>query len=104
MVVHVGQLGDQLPKGLQVGASHLCVDAPKFAREVLDHAVGVRMIDVEAVQFAVGGKIHPSVTLGGEYDAGGVDEALLVWIGGEPIGNGVGSDGGDLNAWCAHKV
>ena len=66
-------------------------------------ALILKVIDVEAVQFAVSGKVHPGVALGGEYDAGCVDERLLVWVGGEPIGNGIGPDGGDLDAWCAHN-
>ena len=43
------------PEGVEVGSPHLRVHATKLACEVFDHAVGVGMIDVEAVQFAISG-------------------------------------------------
>ena len=86
-----------------VGAADLGVDAPELARKVFDHAVGVGMIDVKAVQFAVGRQIDSCIALGGEDNAGGIHEGLFVRVGGKPIGNGIGTNGGNLDAWSAHN-
>ena len=48
-------------------------------------------------------KIDACVALGGKDDAGGIHEGLFVRVGGKPIGNGIGTNGGNLDAWSAHN-
>ena len=69
-------------------------DAGHRADEVLDHAVGVGVVDVEAVELAVGDDVDAGHLLGLEDDARGVDEGLLAGSGGEPVGDGIGADDG----------
>ena len=73
-------------------------DAGHRADEVFDHAVGVGMVDVEAVELAVGRQIDAGLTLDVEYDAGRIDHRLLAGQRGEPVGHRVGADGGGEDA------
>ena len=52
-------------------------DAAKPVHEVLDHPVGVGMVDVEPIQLAVGGEIDAGLPLEIEDDARGIDQGLL---------------------------
>ena len=55
------------------------------------------MIDVEAVQFAVGGQIDAGLALGVKNDAGGVNHSLLTRQSGEPVRDRIRADSGGLN-------
>jgi hypothetical protein len=68
------------------------------ADEIFDHAVRVGVIDVEAVEFAIGRKIDPGLPLDVEDDASRVDDRLFARQGGEPIRDRVGADGRRENA------
>jgi hypothetical protein len=52
-------------------------DPAEAADEVFDHAVGVRVVRIEAVEFAVGRQVDAGVLLGGDDHRGGVDDGLL---------------------------
>ncbi len=79
--------GVRAREGFVIAAAHLRPDAGHGADEVLDHAVGVGMVDVEAVEFAVGGQVDAGLALDVEDHAGGVEARLLAGQGGEPVGN-----------------
>lgn len=66
--------------------------------EVLDHPVGVGMIEVVAVEFAVGGEVNSGRFLEVDDDAGGVEEGLLVGEGEKPVDGREGAHGGGLDA------
>lgn len=86
------------------GAADGAGDARHRADKVFNHTVGVRMIDVEAVEFAVGGEIDAGVALDVEDNAGGVDDGELAGERGEPFRHGVGTDGGGLDEGNRHSV
>ena len=69
--------------------------------EVLDHTVGVWVVDVEAVQLAVGRQVDAGLALGVEHHAGGIDEGLFRGQGLEPFRDGIGADGRGLDGRCA---
>ena len=62
--------------------------------EILDHAVGLRMVDVEAVELAVADQVEAGLLLGMDDDAHGVGERLLRGRGREPVGQRVRADDG----------
>ena len=69
---------------------------------MLDHAVDVWAVDVEAVQLAVGGQVDASLALGVEHYTGGIDEGLLGGQGLKPVWDGIGADGRGLDrTWLA---
>jgi hypothetical protein len=80
------------------GAADHGRDAGHRADEILDHAVRVGVVDVEAVELAVGRQVDAGLTLEIKYDAGGIDHGLLAGQGGEPVGHGIGTDGGGEDA------
>ena len=88
-----GELLDLAAAKFRAGAAH----GPD---EVLDHAVGVWVVDVEAVQLAVGGQVDAGLALGVEHHAGGIDEGLLGGQGLEPFRDGIGADGCGLDGGC----
>ena len=69
------------------------IESRQAPHEVVDHAVGVGMIDVEAVELAVGRQIDAGLPLDVEDHAGRVDERLLAGECGQPLGDGIRSDG-----------
>ena len=73
-------------------------DAGHRSDEILDHAVGVGVIDVEAVELAVGGEIDAGLALEIEDDARGVEHGLFTREGGEPIRHGIRADGSGEDA------
>jgi hypothetical protein len=77
-----------------IAAAHLGAHAGHGADEVLDHAVGVRMVHVKAVQFAVGGQVDGGLALNIEDHARGVEASLFAGQRDEPVGSGVGANGG----------
>ena len=81
-------------EALVIAAPHLGAYAGHRAEEVFDHAVGIGMIDVEAIEFAIGGQIDARLALGVEDDAGGIEARLLAGQGGQPIRNGIAAHGG----------
>ena len=81
-------------EALVIAAAHLGADAGHGADEVFDHAVGIGMIDVEAIEFAVGGQIDARLALRVEDDARGIEARLLAGQRRQPVGNGIGADGG----------
>ena len=89
---HAGGLAAELHgalagEALVIAAPHLGAYAGHGADEVLDHAVGIGMIDVEAVEFAVGGQVDARLALRVEDDARGVEARLLAGQRGQPVGN-----------------
>ena len=64
-------------KGLGIDPPDGGVTAAHRSDEVFDHPVGVGVVDVEAVELAVGGQIDAGLALGVEDDTGGVDDGLL---------------------------
>ena len=81
-------------EGLVVAASDLAADAGHRANEILDHAVGVGMVDVEAVELAIGRQVDAGLALRVEDHAGGVDARLLAGQRGEPVGDRIRADRG----------
>ena len=57
---------------VEIAAADLRADSLHRTDEVFDHAVGIGMIDVEAVQFAVGRQIDSGLPLQTEDDASGI--------------------------------
>ena len=86
-------------EGFVIAAAHLGPHARHRTDEVLDHAVGIGMIHVEAVEFAIGGQVDAGLPLDVEDDARGVQTRLLAGQRGQPFGNRVGADGGSENRW-----
>ena len=68
-----------------IAAPHLGAYAGHRAEEVFDHPVGIGMIDVEAIEFAIGGQIDARLALRVEDDAGGIEPRLLAGQGRQPI-------------------
>jgi hypothetical protein len=56
------------------------------------------VVDVEAVELAVGRQVDAGLALEVEDDAGGVNHGLLARQGGEPVRHGIGADGGGEDA------
>jgi hypothetical protein len=54
--------------------------------EVLNHAIGVGMIDIEAVKLAIGGQVNTRLPLKVEDDASRIDQRLLARECHQPIG------------------
>ncbi len=82
------------PEGLGVGPPNDRVASSHGADEVLDHAVGVGVIDVEAVELTIRGEVDSSLSLSIEDDPGGIDYGLLGGQGAEPVGHGIGTHRG----------
>jgi hypothetical protein len=51
--------------------------AAQLVHEVIDHPVGVGMIHIEAIQFAIGGQVNARLTLEVKHNARRVDQRLL---------------------------
>ena len=81
-------------EALVIAAPHLGAYAGHRTEEVFDHAVGIGMIDVEAIEFAIGGQIDARLALRVEDDAGGIEPRLLAGQGRQPIRNGIAAHGG----------
>ena len=81
-------------EGGGVAAADFAADAAEFVDEVFDHPVGVGMIDVEAVEFAISGEVDAGLALKIEDDARGVDERLFAGQCGKPIRDRIGADRG----------
>jgi hypothetical protein len=64
------------------------------ADEVFDHAVGVGVVDVEAIKLAVGDDIDAGEFLGFENNLGRINQRLLARRGHQPVRDGVGADDG----------
>ncbi len=79
-------------------APHEPAHAGHGADEILDHPVGVGMIDVEAIKLAVGRQVDPGLSLNIEYNTRRIDHRLLARKGGEPVGRRIGADGGGEDA------
>ena len=88
-------------KGLRFAPADGGIAAAHGRDEVLDHPVGVRMVDVETVEFPVGGKIDPGLALGVEDDPGGIGDGLFGGESVQPAGDGIGPDRGGQDARLA---
>ena len=66
--------------------------------EILDHSVGVGMIHIETIEFAVGGKVDAGLPLEVEHYPRRVEQRLLARQGREPIGNRIRPNGGRENS------
>ena len=86
------------PVGHHLVEAHGVADAGHRPHEVLDHPVGLGMVEVEAVELAVADHVDAGLLLGGDDHPGGVDQALLGWRGRQPVGHRVGADDGGLDA------
>ena len=79
-------IGDYFFKGnLRANAGH-------GMHEVLDHAVGFRVIDIEAVKLAIAHHIDPGGFLRCDDDASGVAQCLCAGGGDQPVGDGIRSN------------
>ena len=83
-----------------LGAADLRADVLKGADEVIDHAVGFGMIDVVAIEFAVGEEVEAGHLLGFDDDGHGVAEGFFGGVGGEPGGDGIAADDGGEDVAC----
>ena len=77
-------------------------DATHRPNEVVDHAVGFGMADVEPGQFAVGDQIDPGQFLRLEHNEDGVPQCGRGGVGGEPGGNRVAANDLGLDFWFGH--
>ena len=68
--------------------------------EVLDHAVGLGVVDVEPVELAVADEIDPGRLLGVQHHAGRVGEGFLRWARDEPARSRVGAHYGSEDPGC----
>ena len=105
---HSGGLGAEAHalvgvKGFCFGPADGGIAATHGRDEVLDHTVGIRVIDVEAVEFPVGGQVDPGLALGVEDDPGGIGDGLFGGESVQPVGHGIGSDRGCQDAWPVGK-
>ena len=76
-----------------IGAAQLASYSGERAQEIVDHPVGIGMVDVEAVEFAVGWQVDASLALNVEDDAGGIGAGLFAGQGREPVRNRIGTNG-----------
>jgi len=76
----------------------LGADTGHRSDEILDHPVGLGMVDVEAVELAVADQVDVGAFLGMQHHPGGVDQGLFGWIGGEPCRHRIGADHGGADA------
>ena len=89
-------------KGLIVAPSQVRADAFHGRDEVLDHAVRIRMIDIKAIQFAIGRQVDSGLSLHVENDASRVDQGGFTGQRGEPVGNRIRADSRRKNVGFAH--
>ena len=91
-------IGDQFIEG--DGGAH----ARHRPHEIFDHPVGLRMIDVEAREFAIAHEIDAGLLLGVDHDARRVDQRLLRRQRQQPVRHRIGADHGGLDARrCGHR-
>jgi hypothetical protein len=86
------------PVGHDLVEAHGVADAGHGPDEVLDHPVGLGMVEVEAVELAVADDVDARRFLGGDDDARGVDQSLLGRRRREPVGHRVGADDRGLDS------
>ena len=92
-------------EGFVIAAAHLRADARHRPDEILDHAVGIGMVHVEAVEFAIGGQVDAGLALNVEDHARGIETRLLAGQRGQPIGDRVGADGsGEDRGFRRHRA
>jgi len=82
----------QRPVGHDLVEGHLVAHALHRPHEVLDHPVGLGMVEVEAVELAVADDIDAGGLLRGDDDAGRVDQALLRRRAQQPLRHRVRAD------------
>ena len=73
--------GERFP----IAAAQTCAHTGHGREEILDHAVGVRVIGIEAIDFAFGGEVYAGLPLDIENDARGIGARLLAGQRGKPI-------------------
>jgi len=78
----------------RIGQADRGRDATHARNKILDHAIGVGMVDVEAVKFAVGGQIDSCAALGVDDDGSRIKDRLFARQGREPVDRGVRADSG----------
>ena len=91
-----------LAERLDLGEGELRADPRHRLDEILDHAVGLGVINVEAVELAVADEVDAGPLLRREDDARGVDHRLLARAGGKPVGDRIGTDDGGQDAGRRH--
>ena len=62
---------------IHVLQTDLCAHTGERAHEVINHAVGIGMIDIKSIEFAVGRQINTCLALHVKYHARGIQERLL---------------------------
>ncbi len=77
-----------------VSPGKLCIDPAHLADEVVNHAVGLGMVEVVAVQLAVGDHIDARQLLGAHHHQGGIAQVRARGRDAQPVGNRVAADDG----------
>jgi hypothetical protein len=62
---------------VEVSTGDIGSNISKRPNEVLDHAIRVRVIDVESTQLTIGKQIDAGILLGFEYDGHCISQGLL---------------------------
>src|SRR6185312_896821 len=87
----------RLLEGEPFGEPDLAPHAGHWPHEILDHAVSLGVIDVEAIKLAVADQIDAGHLLGVDDDPRGVDQRLLGRQRDEPVRHRIGADGRGLD-------
>jgi len=96
----------RLPEGEPLGQPDLAPDARHRTQEVLDYAVGLGVVDVEAVELAVAHHVDAGELLGADDHARGIHECLLAGRCDQPVGEWVRAHRRRQDAWrrrLAHR-
>ena len=88
--IHRSQRGKCIP----IRLAQPRFDSGHRSHKVIDHAIGVGMIDVEAIELAIGRQIDPGLPLNVENDARCVAPRLVARQRNQPIGQGIRADSG----------
>ena len=94
---------DGLP-GFELGQGKLRLDSLHGLDEVVDHAVGVGVVDVPAVQLTVGHHVDPGQLLGLEHREDRIAQALAGTEHPQPRGHGIAADDGGFDHGDNHTL
>ena len=81
-----------MAKASQSDFPNLRFDSRHRPDKVIDHTVGVRMVDVEPIKLAISGQIDSSLPLDIENHARCIAARLVARKRDKPIGQGIGAD------------
>src|SRR5439155_15677386 len=87
-----------------VEPAHVGTNSAQSQHEIINHPVGIGMVDVEAIEFTVCRQVNASLSLKIEYDARGVKQRLLARQGDKPIWRRIGTDSRGENPWRIDSV